>query len=187
MNGKIENKTEAKSLLDAGDGARGKTPAAKPESTSEQVTYVPGPDDPSTVKWAGHVFHANVPKPVINKTLIEAARGNKFFRVGAFSPSDVGTTEKAVLPKTSNDYRAHVVAWLKRVESADEFMTQWARDAPMREDCEVGLDDYDYLGSLMAPRLAELAKIDGLNELQLAKMWTRHGVNQVPWRVSNPT
>ena len=60
--------------------------APAPEAPkTEQVTYTPGPDDPTSVKWHGYTFHANVPKAVANADLVERARGNKFFKVGEFT------------------------------------------------------------------------------------------------------
>jgi hypothetical protein len=56
------------------------------DKKSEQVTYLPGLEDPPMVEWAGRTFHAFVPKTVTNADLIERARGNRFFRVGAIDP-----------------------------------------------------------------------------------------------------
>ena len=77
--------------------------APAPEAPkTEQVTYTPGPDDPTSVKWHGYTFHANVPKAVANADLVERARGNKFFKVGEFTESDVVTTrEEPPAPKTA--------------------------------------------------------------------------------------
>jgi hypothetical protein len=46
------------------------------------ITYLPDPEDPPSVRWQGHVFHANMPKKVHQSALIEKARANRFFRVG---------------------------------------------------------------------------------------------------------
>lgn len=129
---------------------------------SEEVTYLPGEDDPPKVAWAGHVFHANVPKIVTNATLIESARKNKFFHVGAFDPHKhaVKVAEAPPTPKTAEQYRAHAVNWLKQVDSVEELDTKWASEEKLRKDCEVGSDDLDFLETLFAPRRAELKKKD---------------------------
>src|SRR5262245_32102253 len=49
---------------------------------------MPAEGDPPTVRWCGHTFHANVPKDVTHAGLIQAARMNKFFKVGEFDPND---------------------------------------------------------------------------------------------------
>lgn len=60
------------------------------------VTYVPDADDPLSVKWRGHTFRANTPKMLTDARLIEAAKGNRFFRVGRFNPGkDVATNNLA--------------------------------------------------------------------------------------------
>lgn len=130
------------------------------EKTGEQVTYRPGPDDPPSVKWAGHTFHANVPKQVTNPDLIERAKGNKFFKVGAFDTAkdSVPTAEAPPTPKTPEQYRAHAVAWLKTMRSVDELDMKWASEETLRMACEVGTDDIDYLMSLFQPKRAELRK-----------------------------
>jgi hypothetical protein len=73
------------------------------EPVTETITYVPGPLDPVTVKWAGHTFQANVPKEItgradgsssekLNAHLIERARENKSFLVGNARPKREATT-----------------------------------------------------------------------------------------------
>ncbi len=129
-------------------------------STYEQVTYVPGPQDPPFVRWRGHVFHANIPKRVTNEALIEQAKGNRFFRVGPFDLKVNGVTvEETPLPKTSQQYRAWAVAWFKTMTSERDFDDRWAAEETLRMDCEVGTDDIDYLWTLAAPKKAELHKM----------------------------
>lgn len=139
-----------------------KSEALPPESeaVSETVTYLPGPEDPPQVKWAGYIFRANTPRTVTNAELIEKARGNKHFKVGAFDPSRDGVEamEQSPGPKTSDQYRAHAVAWLKKMESVDELDRKWASEEVLRIDCEVGADDIDFLRDLFNPKRAELRK-----------------------------
>ena len=75
----------------------------------EDLTYIPGSEDPPTCKWRGREFRANVPMRIKDKSLIEAARTNRFFRVGGVGP-EPGDNDP---PKTAVQYRAHVVAWMK--------------------------------------------------------------------------
>ena len=136
--------------------------APAPEAPkTEQVTYTPGPDDPTSVKWHGYTFHANVPKAVANADLVERARGNKFFKVGEFTESDVVTTrEEPPAPKTAEQYRAHAVAWFKQMQSVEQLDTKWQGEETLRMSCGVGSDDLEYLGHLSGPLRAELRKRD---------------------------
>lgn len=127
----------------------------------EDITYLPGPEDPPQIKWGGHHFNANVPKRVTNQDMIKMARGNKYFKVGAFKPSDaVPTREEPEAPKTPEQYRAHAIAWLKTMQSVDQLDRKWAAEETLRMSCEVGFDDVEYLMSLMGPVRAELRKRD---------------------------
>ena len=133
---------------------------AETEAVSETVTYLPGPEGPASTKWMGHVFHANAPKTVTNALLIEKARTNRHFKVGAFDPAKdtVETVEAAPGPKTSDQYRAHAVAWLKKMQSVDDLDRKWASEEVLRIKCEVGTDDIDFLRDLFEPYRAELRK-----------------------------
>jgi hypothetical protein len=164
---------------------------------SEQITYLPREGDPPSTRWHGHVFHANVPKTVTKAELIEAARNNRFFKVGSFDPAKDSTAALSEVPaddpKTSEQYRARVVAWLKRLDkiSADpeqgpggalEAMVKtWAKEQHMREACEVGSDDYSYIGSLFLPKMHQFSQAAGLNQQAVAELWARNGVFQLPF------
>lgn len=127
--------------------------------TSEQVTYVPGPEGPMETKWMGIVFRANAPKMVTKRALIEAAKKNPFFKVGPFDPrTDVYREHEPAPPKTSREYRAHCVRWLLKTDSLDELAERWRDEAQLRADCEVGSDDLDYLSSLFDPKIADLIR-----------------------------
>ena len=67
---------------------------AKSEVTGEPragedvfVTYLPGDGDPPTTQWRGVEFRAGVPKQLTDPAHIEAAKTNRFFRVGKGDPS----------------------------------------------------------------------------------------------------
>jgi len=128
---------------------------------SEQITYLPAEGDPNSVKWLGHTFHANVPKTVTNATLIEKAKGNKFFKVGDFDPAkDAVKVEETPEPKTPEQYRAHAVAWIKRAKSVDELDLKWQSEETLRMSSGAGSDDVEYLMSLLGPKRAELRKAE---------------------------
>jgi len=143
-------------------------------TVTETVTYLPGPDDPVQTKFAGHVFTANVPKTIAGdhdadpKTaayrsaqLIETAKKNRFFKVGEFNASRDGVAvEEQNKPQTAEQYRAHAVAWLKTVDSVEKLDTKWIDEEPLRQQCEVGYDDIEYLRSLFVPKREELRKRD---------------------------
>lgn len=129
------------------------------EAVSEMVTYRPGPEGPASIKWRGKMFHANTPVALTDADHIEAARANKYFKVGEFTTADaVPTTNEPPMPKTSEQYRAHFVAWLSRMASVGEYDARWIGEEPLRQACGVGTDDFDWMQSLAAPKIAELRK-----------------------------
>ncbi len=136
--------------------------ATEEAAVSEQVTYVPRHEgDPAKVTWRGLVFHGNVPKTITDASHIEAARANRFFKVGAFDPATDGApVEATTQPKTPEQYRAHAVEWFKRATSVDELDTKWAQEETLRMACGVGADDIDYLIGLFTPKRAELRKME---------------------------
>lgn len=157
---------------------------------TETVTYMPGPMDPSTIKWCGHTFQANVSKEItadpngsesqkLNAHLIERARENSHFKVGNARRQRGAIIE----PKTAEEYRAYVVEWLKdpALDHADRLIARFAKDRDLQAACEVGADDYSYLATLFMPKLHELARADELSEGQVASLWLNHGINQLPW------
>jgi hypothetical protein len=155
--------------------------SAEPEvqlgaAVSETITYVPGEGDPATVKWGGIVFEANKPQTInghtgdplkkectrqerLNADVIERARKNKFFRIGAFDPrKDSVKVEPTEGPQNSAQYRQHAVTWFANVKSVEELDSKWIGEEPLRKECEVGGDDIDYLMSVFTPKRAELRK-----------------------------
>lgn len=156
----------------------------------EQVTYVPGRDDPSYTKWCGHTFQANVAKEIkgdpegttqekLNAQLIESARNNPHFAVGGKQARRSG----AKTPKDAKGYLAYFVDWLRdeTFEHPEELIARFARDRDLQAQCEVGADDFARIGELFMPRLADLTKANDISEAQLAAMWVNAGYNQLPW------
>lgn len=179
-------------------GAETETQAQNGEQTQPPetvaITYLAGEHDPVSIKWRRRTFHANVPVPISDPDLIEAARGNKHFKVGEFdadkdrapAPDFTGT------PKTADEYRAHVVGWVKKLQVAnrdgnpnvagiDDMITRWQSEQELRALCDVGSDDYAWIGTLFLPKMHELAKVAGLNDQQLADKWREKGVLQLPF------
>lgn len=157
---------------------------ARPDNESKKeegeiVTYKPGHDDPAIVKWRGTEFKANVPIRLTNRDHVDAARGNRFFHVGSGKPEDDGPREQ---PKTAMEYRGHVVDWMDRVRSIDDLAACWSADRSLREKCEVGQDDVAFLGTLVEPKLRHLRLEAGLSEMDVAGIWVKHGVLDLPWR-----
>ncbi len=82
--------------------ADGGPPDAK--QPGEFVTYMPGHGDPATVKWRRYIFEANKPKRIRDPAHIEAARGNRFFRVG----NETTTANPNEPSKPAEKNRAHI-------------------------------------------------------------------------------
>ncbi len=146
--------------------------------TGEDVTYLPGEGDPHSVRWRGVEFKANVPVRITNASHLEAARGNRFYRVGAEASGEVNFGP----PKTAMEYRGHVLDWLRSVETIDQLATHWAGDRNLRMACEVGQDDVSYLGTIVEPKLKALRLKEGLSDMDVAAVWVKHGVLDLPWR-----
>lgn len=134
--------------------AQGKVTGGKP-AAAEPVTYMPRDGDPSKIKWGGKVFHANVAQQIDNPILLTKARSNKWFHVGEGAP--VVAVEETIEPKTPEQYRTHVVAWLKTVETVTELEKKWADEERLRMTCGVGGEDLDLLAAAIRPRRAQLA------------------------------
>lgn len=172
------------------------TEEAPAEPVTETITYTPGPMDPVTVKWGGHVFQANVPKEItghaegtsreqLNHSLIESARTNRHFMVGGERKKRDAIAE----PQTPEEYRAYCIAWLKEIgrdgnpviQTTEQLISRFARDRDLQKACEVGHDDYTYIATLFMPKLHELQRAEELSDPQVATIWVNHGVNQLPW------
>lgn len=125
---------------------------------TESVTYLPREGDPPKVTWGGKTFHANVAVPVNDRAMIAKARSNPCFHVGENAPHV--KVEETGDPKTPEQYRAHVAAWLPKVSSTAQLDARWAAEEELRIACGVGGEDFDLLGALMGPRRAELKKAD---------------------------
>jgi hypothetical protein len=80
------------------------------------------------------------------------------------------------------EYRGHVVDWLKNVETIDQFVIKWAADRDLRETCEVGQDDVSYLGTLVEPKLRAMRLAEGKSENDVAGVFVKRGVLELPWR-----
>ena len=139
-----------------------KPPEQPPEDPieSQQVTYLPDPEDQPQTKFAGHTFSANTPKVVeLPKSVVERLRGNRFFKVGAFDPkTDTVKAQPILVPKTAEEYQVHAVKWFKDVQSLHEFDERWTQEEALRQACEVGAEELDYLGHLARARRGELKK-----------------------------
>lgn len=164
--------------------------APRAEPVTETITYVPGPMDPVTVKWGGHVFQANVPKEItghaegnsrdqLNHSLIESARTNRHFTIGGERKKRDPLRE----PANADEYRKYCVDWLKdpAIATTDDLIARFARDRDLQKACEVGHDDYSYIATLFMPKLHELQRADELTDPQVATIWVNHGINQLPW------
>ena len=161
-----------------------KTPPAPSKAepqppAGEDVTYLPGEGDPAKIKWRGMEFKANVPLRVVDEEHLEAARGNRYFRVGA---GRTGEANPNLGPLDAMDYRGHVLEWAKTVDTVESLVKHWAADRNLRVKCQVGDDDVRYLGTIIEPKLRLMRNAEGLNEAGVAEIWIRHGVLELPWR-----
>jgi hypothetical protein len=158
------------------------SPPVANSDDGEDLTYLPGPQDPPSITWRGQVFRANVPKRIVDAEHLDAARGNKFFRVGKSDPNDPDHNPNDDPPATAMEYKAHVVAWLKTCDTVESVVKHWADDRQLRQACDVGEDDIKWLGTLAGPKLMEFKRREGMNDQNVAAMWVKYGFTEIPWR-----
>jgi hypothetical protein len=159
------------------------------EPVTETITYVPGEMDKPSVTWCGHTFKANVPLTItghaegsnqdkLNLHMIERARDNKHFTIGGAKKK----RDPSAPPETAEQYRSYFAQWMQGTfDHAEELVERFARDRELQARCQIGTDDYAYIGQLIEPKLHQLATGDDLNDLQIAALWARHGFNVLPW------
>lgn len=180
-----EEKAESEAKLSPAIGGdpekiKGK-PGPKPKAQKppgELVMYSPSEGDPNKTKWRGVEFKANVPVMIYDPEHLEAARLNGHFSVGDKSPDDDADGP----PEDAMAYRGHVIDWLKKVETVDDLVKFWAADRELRTKCEVGLDDIQYLGTIVEPKLRAMRLAEGKNDNDVAGAFIRRGVLEIPWR-----
>jgi hypothetical protein len=175
-----DNQQVSKVAMMAGMGAQRVN--AQPASAGEDVTYIPGPQDQSLLKWRGIVFKANVPVRVMDPDHIAAARANKFFRVGSGDKATQAADTKPE-PTTPETYRAWVVDWLASVDTVDAIATKWSNDRYLRASAQVGESDVRQLGTLIDPKFNQMMRQEGLSDREVAKIMLQHGLTEIPWRV----
>ena len=155
-----------------------KTAAPPSKEPGEFITYVPRFGHSETTKWRGVEFTANVPVRITDESHIEAARANSFYRVGNEIRKDVPNGP----PADAMEYRGHVMGWIGGVTTIEQLVTHWAADRDLRTKLEVGYDDIQYLGTLIEPKLRLMRHAEGLSQAQIADIWIKHGVLDLPWR-----
>lgn len=136
-----------------------------------EITYHPREGDPSTVKWAGVKFEANVPKVVSHPEIIMGAPTNPWFSVKG-ETAESGEAKRRgpkPKPKTPEAYRAWAVEWINAVKpdpllepaiaaagAVAAMKERWGAEESLREQCGVGSDDLDMLASIFNPKMFSL-------------------------------
>lgn len=140
--------------------------AQKEPSVMPRLIYVPGPEDASETVWNRHKFLANVPteiKDIRNgytaKEMLALARNNRFFQIEGEEKVPTVAQE----PVTSEQYRAYAAMWIRSAKSVTALESRWESEKELREDCDVGVDDIEYISTLFNPRKAELHKAEKLS------------------------
>jgi hypothetical protein len=168
-----EQNRQTLGLPQKGQGAQNKG-----AESGTRITYIAGQGDPASVKWRGIEFPANAAVSVVDEELVNLARGNPFFRVG----DEPAAQNANAVPTTHMEYRGYVANWLNSVRTTEALILKWSSDRDLRERCDVGSDDFEYLGTLIEPKAASLARQDGLSDQQVASLWVKHGIFELPWR-----
>lgn len=139
--------------------AAGAPMPAKVSKEVENVTYLPREGDPSFVVWDRHKFQAGTPRVVKDPTLIAKAKANPWFevegheRAKSYAPPPV--------PKTSEQYRIHAIAWINAATDPGEMRQLWLEEAKLRDACGFGSDDLERVMAIYQPKFAQLEKFKG--------------------------
>ena len=149
-----------------------------------KVTYVPGETDPAVTIWNEVRFTANVPVdldpekhmvvvPMPEVTMVDGQRRTTHYerRVSMIelarnNPSFVVEGESTArrppgrprLPKTAEEYRSYARAWFTTADDPNDLTERWNHEADLRERCECGEDDVEYLNGFYSARYLELSK-----------------------------
>lgn len=142
--------------------------AAAESKTLPRVIYHPLEDgDPFSTVWNRHRFEANIPVTLKDikggytaEDMLALARKNKYFEIEGEGKKEA---TKHSEPTDADQYRAHAVRWMRAATSAQQLVSRWESEQELRDECGVGKDDEDYLGTLFNPKkkaLEEAANID---------------------------
>jgi hypothetical protein len=179
------NKALAAAVVEQDRPAPAARPAPPPppgdDGEGEDVIYTPLEGDPAKVKWRKIEFFANKPVRIKDPAHLEAARANKSFRVGG---EEAAIDPNSPKPPKNMQYRKHWLDSMKRFETCEELIKAWSSEINMRRDMEVGDDDIRWLGNIIEPKLALMARQEGLKAQDVANVWVRYGINEIPWRAA---
>jgi hypothetical protein len=115
--------------------------------TLPTITYIPIHDgDPANTLWNRHRFKANVPVHVRDvpqgltaKEMVEAARGNPWFKV----EGEEQATTTPTIPETPEQYRSFAIGWIRTSTTSREMAARWKAEEGLRIDC--GVSDNEML------------------------------------------
>lgn len=106
-----------------------------------QITYIPiHPGDPADTLWNRHRFRANVPVSVRDvpqgltaKEMVDAARGNPWFKVDG----EEQATTVPIIPETPEQYRSFAIGWIRTSTNSKEMGARWRAEDDLRVQCGV--------------------------------------------------
>jgi len=97
----------------------------------------------------------------VRRSMVEIAKTNPTFLVeGEPVIRDRQPTRRGRprIPKTSEEYRAHCIAWIETSEDHEDLAMRWEEEEEMRQRCQVGDDDVSYLRPMFDAKFHELKK-----------------------------
>jgi hypothetical protein len=123
-----------------------------------KVTYNPGEGDPHTTRCHGIMFRANVPveispdkkveqlvsvlvpdapddrrKSVLRQMpLVDLLAGNPQFRVEGRDQAKRVAPSRRI--ESADDYEAHAIAWIRRIDDAAALDAQWDTEQELRDE-----------------------------------------------------
>jgi hypothetical protein len=157
----------------------------------DEITYVPGPQDPNFTRFNNVTFKANVPTKVehsktvqqlIRKvrehddgsvttsgvetrvTMAKALEDNPCFSINGKPPRPRKRAE-AKLPATAEQYRAWATKWIAESDDGSAMDARWEAEQKLRDNCAV--DDQD-VSHLMAFYHARHSQVTAMGHIEQA-------------------
>lgn len=90
------------------------------------------------------------------KSMIEIAKTNPSFEVEGEAPVAIRKPGRPRVPRTSEDYRSHAQAWIAASEDHEDLEQRWTEEDELRQRCDVGEDDLQYLKPFFEAKHHEL-------------------------------
>lgn len=164
-------------------------PGGKPvvAKNYDEITYVPGPQDPPFTRWNGVDFQANKPVRVSkDKTVLapirkenvladgsivsrgieqrismgELAKGSPVFRVNGVDPAPRKKIYSR-MPADAHAYKSYSIEWIAKCETEVELVSRWDGEEALREKLGVEIAELQNIMPFLEARRDALKGLHG--------------------------